>query len=408
MAEQGVNQRLNQGVNEYLLLVPFALFLFILPFPGTVALRLLCLAFAFVIAIWRWRRLAPPPMPCKTVLIVWAAVALAAVPYSFDPGYSLGEVKNEIGYAMMVFAAFFAVTRGARELRVFAVALGMAALVIALWGGYATWRAGDWPQDGGHGGSGVASSFVVTVFPLFGLAALAVTRRGERIGIAMALLALVAIGLAGRQRIVWPVLGLEAIAGVLLLWRAGIAMPSRRIALASLAGAALIAVVGLAAIQESRLSDRLTRPFAEDSRIAQWPRIMKRIIEAPLAGGGFGRQVMRKVYPELIPGNDADLWHAHNVFLNYGLSAGLPGMAAIAAVFIALLMAHLRVAGGASGGPSLLGIAGVLMILGVVARNSVNDFFVRDGALLFWAVNGALLGAGLRRVRAARAAGPAA
>ena len=37
------------------------------------------------------------------------------------------------------------------------------------------------------------------------------------------------------------------------------------------------------------------------------------------------------------------------------------------------------------------------MVLGVLARNMANDFFVRDAALLFWALAGMLFGYALRR-----------
>jgi hypothetical protein len=35
----------------------------------------------------------------------------------------------------------------------------------------------------------------------------------------------------------------------------------------------------------------------------------------------------------------------------------------------------------------------------VLLRNQVNDMFLRDLALLFWALNGALLGLGHRKLR---------
>jgi hypothetical protein len=37
------------------------------------------------------------------------------------------------------------------------------------------------------------------------------------------------------------------------------------------------------------------------------------------------------------------------------------------------------------------------MVAGVLTRNMANDFFVRDGALLFWALAGMLFGYSLRR-----------
>src|SRR5260370_19775174 len=45
----------------------------------------------------------------------------------------------------------------------------------------------------------------------------------------------------------------------------------------------------------------------------------------------------------------------------------------------------------------LAGLAGTAMVAGVLARNMANDFFVRDGALLFWALAGMLFGYALRR-----------
>ena len=41
--------------------------------------------------------------------------------------------------------------------------------------------------------------------------------------------------------------------------------------------------------------------------------------------------------------------------------------------------------------------AGILIVSGILLRNMTNDLFVRDGALLFWSLNGALLGYLLRR-----------
>jgi hypothetical protein len=45
----------------------------------------------------------------------------------------------------------------------------------------------------------------------------------------------------------------------------------------------------------------------------------------------------------------------------------------------------------------LAGLAGTGMVAGVLARNMANDFFVRDEALLFWALAGMLFGYALRR-----------
>ena len=48
----------------------------------------------------------------------------------------------------------------------------------------------------------------------------------------------------------------------------------------------------------------------------------------------------------------------------------------------------------------MLGTCGIVLIIGVLARNMVNDMFVRDAAILFWAINGMLLGLGRRTMAA--------
>ncbi len=43
-----------------------------------------------------------------------------------------------------------------------------------------------------------------------------------------------------------------------------------------------------------------------------------------------------------------------------------------------------------------IGLAGALVVTGVFTRNMFNDFFVREGAIFFWTMCGALLGVALR------------
>jgi O-antigen ligase len=105
---------------------------------------------------------------------------------------------------------------------------------------------------------------------------------------------------------------------------------------------------------------------------------------------------MKKAYPDLTPRINRELWHPHNLVLNYGVAMGLPGMAAITLVFACLLWQYGVFWGAADRRLKLIGACGMALVLGVFARNMVNDLFLRDGALLFWAVNGSFLGIGLR------------
>ena len=103
--------------SELALLAPAAVFLFVLPFPHTVALRLICLLAAAVIAVVLWRRFAPPPIPLKVPILFWAAVLLSSIFVAVDQPYTLRELRNELGYTLLAFAALFVLTRDETSMR---------------------------------------------------------------------------------------------------------------------------------------------------------------------------------------------------------------------------------------------------------------------------------------------------
>ena len=383
------------SVSAVLSLAPFAGLLFILPFPSTVALRLLCLAAAFAIAMFSWRRLAVPTLPARPVLLVWAAVAFASLAFAVDPAYSLGEIKNEVGYAMMAFVAFFAITGTVRELRLWSRVVVAAAAVISLWAVAAGFKPGAWIDGGAYGGVGTFASLAVVAAPLLLLAWGGLSARG-RTSLAVSAVVILAASVFSQQRILWAAFAIELVAAMVLLRSAGFLKISRVALAASIVGSVALAGAALMFVhaQKTELSTPEIQVLEKDFRLAHWQRVLARIQEHPVTGAGFGRETMKKAYPDLVPKTSPEslLWHPHNVFLTYGIAMGWPGMLALLAVFAALLRAYWKHLDAEDTDHRLAAIAGVALVLGVVTRNLTNDFFVRDGALMFWALNGALLG----------------
>ena len=204
-------------------------------------------------------------------------------------------------------------------------------------------------------------------------------------------------GLLSLQRIFLVVLALQGSLALILLRRKGLIRLSRATLLSGLIGIIVLAGGTLVVVHHERLNMTNATPIAEDARVVQWRAVLVRIAQNPVSGSGIGREVMRKAHRDLIP--DTSFWHAHNVFLNYGLEMGLPGILALGWVFFSLLREYWRFHNSTDEKLKLLGIAGLMLVLGVVLRNQVNDMFIRDAAILFWAVNGALLGYGHRRSR---------
>jgi len=190
------------------------------------------------------------------------------------------------------------------------------------------------------------------------------------------------------QRAFWLVFGLQALCALYLLRARGfVAISARRL---QAIGAAAVIVSALAMVGAT--ATRATVSWTDDPRVTTWPAVAERILQHPLAGKGFGRQTMKNAYPDLVSQKYPLFWHPHNLLLNYGIAMGIPGMIAIALLFLLLLRRFVQLSRAEERVSAMAGICGVLLVVGVVARNLTNDFFQRDLALLFWAVAGMLLG----------------
>ena len=154
--------------------------------------------------------------------------------------------------------------------------------------------------------------------------------RFERLLAAAAALALISMAVPTGSRGAW--LGIAAAFGVLiaLRWRWGWA----GLPLSALAG-------GLAAWQlgVERVADTVMTSGALsglDARIEVWSRALYMIQDFPFTGIGMGtfRQVANLLYPFFLAGPDAEIPHAHNLFLQVAVDLGLPGLVAwLAALF---------------------------------------------------------------------------
>jgi O-antigen ligase len=236
----------------------------------------------------------------------------------------------------------------------------------------------------------------------------AYTPERRRRAAVFAVFALVAVTtLLSQQRAVWWVFALEALIALVLLKRGGLI----RLSWAGLVSSVVVVVVltgGIVlAVQQERFKDFSDEEIARHSRLNFWPSVVHRIAEHPLAGAGFGRGIMSKADRDLIPKDNSLLWHAHNIFLDYGLQMGVPGMLALAWVIFCLMREYWRFCSAPDDKLKLLGIAGLMLVAGVMLRNQANDEFLRDASILFWALNGALLGFGRRRLVQASPTGAA-
>ncbi len=148
--------------------------------------------------------------------------------------------------------------------------------------------------------------------------------RHERLVAGLAALAMAAVLVLTKSRG-----GLVAFAATLavlcvLRWRRG----WLAIAAATLAAGAGTWRIGVPRIVEALSATQTVGGLS--GRLEVWSRAIYMLQDFPFTGIGMGtfKQVANAMYPFFLAGPDADISHAHNLFLEVGVDLGLPGLIA--------------------------------------------------------------------------------
>jgi O-antigen ligase len=412
---------MNHHINRWLLVFASA-YLFLLPTnAATFAVSVafggagVCAVAAFILA---WRDPATRiPMAGPSILVplgIWALWSCASLAWSVDPAYSRGQLAREVMDSLLAMFVFYVAARDARSLRVligaaFASVACFALLAVGMAAITGTWDAGRW-----HHGVGAWSTWLVLIAPfLFALLAPppAGFGRGARsLVVGFLLLALmVATARMTENRIVWIALAVVFATASLvaaLRWPQTFARtPLRWIAPL----AVLLLVLGLAftdALEErAQIQQRssVATSIERDPRIVLWEHVAGRIAARPWTGYGFGRMILAG--PLTAETGNALLSHAHDVFASQWLQTGVVGMAALIAFLAALAARYVRFVRSCDDSLAFVGVVGLALLAGFVAKDLTDDFLFRSNAKELWAMSSFLLGYGMRRERALVAAG---
>ena len=142
----------------------------------------------------------------------------------------------------------------------------------------------------------------------------------------------------------------------------------------------------------------LAQTLAEDPRLRLWDRTAQLIQERPWTGFGFGRAIVAEQLKGLL-GNPM-LWHAHNLFVDQILQTGSIGLLLFLALLAALCARFARYLRHDDDALAVIGIVGLSLIAGFIAKNMTDDFLFRSNAKEFWALLALLVGFGTRLERA--------
>lgn len=384
------------------------LFLLILPLAGTVALRLGTLAVAAITAALMWHRVAPPRVPLKLPIALWALVAGLSLVWALDPQYSLGEIKNEIGYTTVAFLTFYALTQSEQQWRLWNWSFVIGFVLVTAFTAYYFFQGmhdllvGGTGHVGKHGGPGSSTTYFILLCPLLFIALEQSLSKASFRSVPWLLLIMMTTGgYLSFNRAFWIALAISAIffVGLRLFRRSSHGKALKLTAIFSFAALGLSAAL-LTTVMRSRFStgmslDASLELLTHDPRIALWEFTIKHIWTHLLTGTGFGLGSARSVL-DAQHFADPQLWHAHNVLLNYGLEMGIPGMLAILFLFGSIARQFIILYRSSDETCSILGTAGLAMLAGAVGKSMTDSLVGRHNSLLFWALTGMILGYGRR------------
>ncbi|MET0211086.1 MAG: O-antigen ligase family protein [Burkholderiaceae bacterium] len=386
------------------------------------------IAFGFAAAFSLWLTLGAifsdaeaipiPDWYLLAAVLAWAGWSAASWGWSIHPDYTRAEIGTEVGWGLSTAAIFYVAARNGQALRAMVTTAVVIAAVLGIFAIQMVLAHPDIDPEkllvARHGGVGAFSTYLVMVVPLlplmlaprpagFGTSRIALVATGG-----LFLLLLVAARIT-ENRMVWVAFAAGFLVAALVAawrWRGRLARAPKRWGGVLLVLLALVAVLFIDAAMQRARTDRdpqasVAKALADDPRFILWEHTFERIKQRPWTGFGYGKSILREELSAEL-GNPL-LAHAHNIFVSQWLQTGAIGVLTLLALLAALAWryaAFLRHGDGTLAAIGLVGLVGLAMF---VVKSMTDDFLVRPTSKEFWALNGLLVGYGIRRVRSALA-----
>jgi O-antigen ligase len=354
-------------------------------------------------------RLGPAPAPVLVAAFAgWALWSCASALWSVDGAQTASALRGDLLASVLTFAICY-VTSAARP-------EGPRLLAGALVAGLGFWAAlaaglaispHGWDPRVAHWAPGVYTTWLVTVLPLLLLLlwpAPAGFHDGPRATAVAALVFALAIATArfADARAVWVALSASLAVGAACAVGAGARLRALPVGIALVAVALFAVLLADAAVEKAETvypaGTSVADTVAVDPRPQIWRGALAAAAERPLAGHGFGLQILADRMSRV--SSDPKITHAHNLFLGQLVQTGAVGLALFVATIAALAWRYWRLVRAGDLVLARLGALGLMSVTGFVVRNLTDDFFLRANAKLLFAVQGILLGAAALRQRA--------
>ena len=395
--------------------IALALLLFVLPLNHVAGLRNTLLVAGFAISLWQWRRLSVPSLPIRWPLLAWSACVLASAAWSFDPAFSLREVKLELLLGLMIFALAYSQSATEQRTRLLLRAVALAVIVTAVLAFYRIVIVGvpsyHWDEVndpwGWQQGFVTYSTYLVLAFPLL-LGLLWQASKMDRLLAAAAVLCALWAGWATQNRMVWVSLAAVAMVGGGLWYIQAFWRLRWRFAPLMLLGGVMAGLVAVfSQVTENRPANALAptavsglqaavQTLEHSERFIIWHYWLSRVPEHLWLGVGWGRDLPHRVYPKPPEWPVLFFAHAHNVFIDVLLQLGVIGLTLFIILLASVARRFWQYYRSKDAHLAWLGITGLMVLTAFASKNFTDDMFWRTDALFFWAALGMLLGLGER------------
>jgi O-antigen ligase len=370
------------------------MFLLVLPITHTVAMRLLMLLITLVMASVTFAKGDRSRPPCLIAWILWLVAALLSLITAADPGYSMGEIKTEIGYGLIAFFAFYVLTRRWQQFVTLTTIMLGGFFILSATAIYDSFSKGGWQIESFYGGVGDFSTYLITLLPLLLLLAYRQYGIKPHITLGLSLVTAILLLLAAYKTMnlaIWLSLILQLLTLLLLGMRVRLKVALTIGFVILVSALSLLITVG---IQKARISDLSPQGVAalvtNDLRVQHWGHVTEIIKQQPFRGDGFGRASLTKAHPE-VRINELH-WHSHNIFLDAAVQMGLQGLLVFTLLFVCLAWHFYKHRLQQDRDLQAISIAGFVLLVGVLSKNMTDNFFYRHLSLMFWSEMGMLLG----------------
>jgi O-antigen ligase len=321
--------------------------------------------------------------PIDLPLLLFVGWVLLTIPFATDPAYSFAEWRKVVAQVLVFYWVVLvlraqdskALTHGVLAAAVIGTAALCAYALTDFVAKGGTWRDRYVRASAPSSDFQWLSTYMVIAIPVLVSAWVIVRTMWQRLACGGTVVLALLAQATSYTRAGW--LGLVA-QGVTL----GLCTARRRLVV-WLAGSCLVIGVGLLSVSQMGYQRSTVDPWTLNARLVVWKAGIDEMLKHPFVGVGYGNYSFSTIVHGTPIGDM--VMGLHNTFLMVGVSAGIPALATLVWILVAIARAAFeKFKTSKDRWERLVNLAIVLLVVGFSVRNLFDYMFAGSLAYLFW------------------------